>query len=88
MCDWRRFVVLGEPRSEGGIDISPKQIELANRKASDSGVAAEFFAADIYDIPRTVADRGFDLVFTGGGAIVWLPDLNQWADIVYELAVC
>ncbi len=67
------------------VDISPKQIELAKQKASDAGLLAEFIASDIYSLPSLLLVEKFDVVFTGGGAIVWLPDLQQWAKIITQL---
>src|SRR5262245_5620121 len=64
-----------------GVDFSPKQIELAKQKAAAAGLDVRFVAADIYALPSQLFTESFDLVFTGGGAIVWLPDLGGWADI-------
>jgi len=68
-----------------GVDISPKQIELAKLKAAAAGLTVRFIASDIYALPSELFDEKFDLVFTGGGAIVWLPDLGGWADIIAQL---
>ncbi len=68
-----------------GVDISPRQIELAREKAAAAGLAVAFIAADIYDLPSAFSARQFDLVFTGGGALVWLPDLQRWAQTVAQL---
>jgi SAM-dependent methyltransferase len=68
-----------------GIDISPKQIELAKQKAATSGLPVHFFASDIYALPQRLFTEGFDILFTGGGAIVWLPDLQEWARIIVRL---
>ena len=68
-----------------GIDISPKQIALATRKAEEAGLAVRFLAADIYDLPAELLAERFDLLFTGGGSLVWLPDLARWARTVAHL---
>ena len=69
-----------------GVDISPKQIELAGQKALAARLPVRFIASDIYAISGSalLAER-FDIVFTGGGAIVWLPDLQGWAKLIVEL---
>ena len=67
-----------------GIDISPKQIELAKQKASAAGLPVRFIASDIYALPGQVLAEKFDILFTGGGAIVWLPDLQEWAKIIAQ----
>src|SRR4030095_15024222 len=61
-----------------GVDISPKEIELAKQKAVASSLAVRFIASDIYTLPTELFTEQFDIVFTGGGAIVWLPDLQEW----------
>jgi SAM-dependent methyltransferase len=68
-----------------GIDISPKQIELAQQKAEAAGLSVRFIASDIYALPAELFAQGFDILFTGGGAIVWLPDLQAWAGIITRL---
>jgi SAM-dependent methyltransferase len=68
-----------------GVDISPTQIELAKQKAAAAGLSTRFSAADIYDLPQTLLAEHFDIVFTGGGAIVWLPDLTGWAQTIAQL---
>jgi SAM-dependent methyltransferase len=71
-----------------GVDISDVQIELAKQKAAASGLSAAFVAADVYDLPGALPQElpaNYDLVFTGGGAIVWLPDIRRWAQVVASL---
>ena len=68
-----------------GVDLSSKQIELAKHKAADAGLPVRFIASDIYALPQELLAERFDILFTGGGAIVWLPDLQAWATIVAQL---
>jgi SAM-dependent methyltransferase len=65
-----------------GADISDAQIAIAARKAADAGLAVRFVAADIYDLPADLQAGTFDIVYTGGGALVWLPDIARWAGVV------
>lgn len=65
-----------------GVDISVAQIAIAARKAADAGLTARFVAADIYDLPADLRAGSFDLVYTGGGALVWLPDIARWAGVI------
>lgn len=65
-----------------GADISAAQIALAARKAADAGVAVRFVAADLYALPPDLQAGTFDIVYTGGGALVWLPDIARWAGVV------
>lgn len=65
-----------------GVDISPRQIAIAQQKAKDAGLATRFVAADVYALPPDLQRGDFDIVFTGGGALVWLPDIERWAEVV------
>jgi SAM-dependent methyltransferase len=64
-----------------GVDISDTAIQFATRLAADSGIAATFVRADVYDWLTSAAAAGerFDIVFCSYGAICWLSDLACWA---------
>lgn len=64
-----------------GADFSPKAIAYARELAAEIGVEAQFVCADLYDLPEAL-DGQFDIVYTGGGAITWLPDLRRWGQVV------
>ena len=64
-----------------GADFSPKAIEYARTLATDLGINARFVCADLYDLPDALGET-FDIVYTGGGAITWLPDLRRWGRVV------
>lgn len=65
-----------------GVDISERQIEIARQQAGAAGLDTQFVAADVYALPDTLQQGTFDLVYTGGGVLVWLPDITRWAQIV------
>jgi SAM-dependent methyltransferase len=65
-----------------GVDISEDQIALATQKAAAAGLAVRFLAADIYALPDELQHGTFDYVYTGTGALMWLPDITRWAQIV------
>jgi SAM-dependent methyltransferase len=68
-----------------GLDFSPAAIGAAQKLAAELGLAARarFVEADLYDAPRAVGEpAGFDRVFVSWGAIVWLPDIVRWAEVV------
>lgn len=67
-----------------GLDFSAPAVEAARRLASEMGLQAEFVQANVYDAPRALA-RTFDVVYTGLGAINWLPDLRKWAEVASSL---
>ena len=68
-----------------GLDFSGPAIETARQLAADTGLAAEFVHADVYDAPQALGHRSFDVVYTGLGAINWLPDLGRWAAVIVRL---
>lgn len=66
-----------------GVDISADNIVHARRKAEEAGLSADFIIADVYELPAEVLAGRFDVVFTGSGALCWLPDIDRWAGVVY-----
>jgi SAM-dependent methyltransferase len=70
-----------------GLDFSPPAISAASSLAGELGLAAEFVVSDVYDAVAAFGGRSFDIVYTGTGALVWLPDIAGWARVVSELLV-
>jgi SAM-dependent methyltransferase len=68
-----------------GLDFSGPAIEAARALAGDLGVDADFVTADVYDASSALGGCRFDIVYTGTGALVWLPDLTRWAAVVAAL---
>lgn len=68
-----------------GLDFSGPAVEAARGLAAGLGVEADFVQADVYDAVGAFEGRTFDVVYTGFGALVWLPDLARWARIVSDL---
>jgi SAM-dependent methyltransferase len=68
-----------------GLDFSPAALTEARRLAAATNTPIEFVQSDVYDARRALGDAWFDLVFTGIGAICWLPDIRRWADVVASL---
>ena len=67
-----------------GLDFSGESIRQARKLASETGLAAEFVEADVYDAVDAIKSR-FDIVYVTWGALLWLPDLERWAKIVAQL---
>lgn len=63
-----------------GLDFSGPAIEAARRLSSDSGIAGRFVQADVYDAANVLGET-FDVVYTGIGALCWLPDVARWARV-------
>jgi len=69
-----------------GLDFSVPAIEQARRLAAEVGAAdARFVAADVYEAVDALRGERFDIVYTGVGALCWLPDLTRWARVVADL---
>jgi SAM-dependent methyltransferase len=67
-----------------GVDFSPGALGVAQELAAACGVEARFVESDLYDVPAAL-EREFDLVYTGVGALCWLPDIVGWARVVAGL---
>lgn len=68
-----------------GLDFSPASISIARGIAARAGVDIEYVESDVYSAASTLGCDGFDLVYTGVGALVWLPDIRRWAETVAAL---
>jgi SAM-dependent methyltransferase len=68
-----------------GLDFSAPAIAAARDVAARAGIDAEFVQANVYDAAAALAGRRFDLVYTGLGAINWLPDIERWARTMAQL---
>ncbi len=64
-----------------GVDLSDAAIAKAREINDQLGLDATFINCDVYSAKDHI-DEKFDIVFTSYGTIGWLPDLDQWADIV------
>lgn len=68
-----------------GVDFSAPALAEARRLAGLAGAEVEFLEAELYDAPRVLEHGAFDLVYTGIGALCWLPDIRRWAEVVATL---
>jgi SAM-dependent methyltransferase len=68
-----------------GLDFSSRSLAEARRLASALDLDVEFVESDLYDAVEALGGRRFDLVYTGIGALCWLPDIDRWADVVAAL---
>lgn len=64
-----------------GVDFSERAIDLARALSAELALPATFVCSNIYDLPAALSGQ-FDIVFTGGGALPWLPDLARWAQVI------
>ena len=68
-----------------GLDFSKPALRVAAGLARQCGLTVEWVCADVRDARRAVGGRTFDVVYTGMGALGWLPDLRPWAGVVDAL---
>jgi SAM-dependent methyltransferase len=68
-----------------GLDFSPAAIEQAETLAARTGLKVDFHVADVYDAVEVLGEASYDLVFTGIGALCWLPSIERWAQTVAGL---
>jgi SAM-dependent methyltransferase len=72
-------------RSVVGLDFSPAAVDVARALADRAAAPARFVVGDVYDAVGVLGAETFDLVYTGLGAICWLPSIVQWAQVVADL---
>ena len=67
-----------------GVDLSGVSLSHARQLATDAGAHITFVESDVYSAPQALG-RTYDLVYTGIGAICWLPSISRWAHTVAAL---
>jgi SAM-dependent methyltransferase len=68
-----------------GLDFSAPAVAAARELAAATGADAAFVESDVYTAPGVLEPESFDLVYTGVGALTWLPDVRGWAGVVAAL---
>jgi 2-polyprenyl-3-methyl-5-hydroxy-6-metoxy-1,4-benzoquinol methylase len=68
-----------------GLDFSSEALVQARALAEQTGSPTRFVQSDLYHALDVLAAGSFDLVYTGIGALCWLPDITEWARIVATL---
>jgi SAM-dependent methyltransferase len=69
-----------------GLDFSPVSLTQARNIAALAHADIDFVQADLYDAVDALGGPGrFELVYTGIGALCWLPDVRRWAAVVNAL---
>ncbi|MFV2087433.1 class I SAM-dependent methyltransferase [Micromonospora sp. LOL_021] len=68
-----------------GLDLSGASLAEARRIAAATQTPIEYVEADVYRAVEVLGAGGFDLVFTGIGALCWLPSVTRWAETVAAL---
>lgn len=68
-----------------GLDLSPASLEEARNLARAAGAEIEYVESDVYGAMDVLPAGSFDLVYTGIGALCWLPSIDRWAGTVASL---
>ncbi len=68
-----------------GVDLSPASLDQARRLARRTATVIDLVESDVYGCVDLLDPGTFDLVYTGVGALCWLPDIARWASVVARL---
>jgi SAM-dependent methyltransferase len=68
-----------------GLDFSAQSLDQARALAQWCGEAIDYVEADVYAADKVLTPGSFDLVYTGIGALIWLPSIERWARTVAAL---
>ncbi|MET8153495.1 class I SAM-dependent methyltransferase [Actinoplanes sp. NPDC049668] len=66
-----------------GVDYSEVAVRAAQRRADELAVRCRYVVGAVPGVP--LADASADLVYTGKGAVIWMPDLAGWAAEIFRL---
>ena len=65
-----------------GIDFSTEAVVAARLLSAESGTPGRFVESEVYLTPQALPGERYDIVYTGVGAINWLPDIARWGEVV------
>lgn len=71
------FALAGMGALVTSVDISRNQLQVAEERARELGLAIDFVHADVTDL-SVIVDDTFDAVYTGGHVAVWVGDLCRF----------
>jgi SAM-dependent methyltransferase len=72
-------------RSVTGLDFSAPALSVASRLAQECRADIYYVESELYGAVGALGGGRFDLVYTGIGALCWLPDIARWAEVVAAL---
>ncbi len=72
-------------RSVTGYDFSRPALDAAAALAADCDARIDYVEGELYSAVEVLGAGRFDLVYTGVGALCWLPDIAGWARVVAAL---
>ncbi|MFI6210706.1 class I SAM-dependent methyltransferase [Nocardia brasiliensis] len=68
-----------------GLDFSPASLAEARALSETTSAGVDFVESNVYDAVTALGAAQFDLVYTGIGALCWLPSVGRWAETVAGL---
>jgi SAM-dependent methyltransferase len=68
-----------------GLDFSAASVAAARDFAARAGRPVRFVQSDVYAAVAALEGETFDGIFTGWGALNWLPDVDRWAAVAAAL---
>ena len=68
-----------------GLDFSAPALEVAGRLARECSQDIAYVESDVYGAVDALGGERFDFVYTGIGALCWLPSVERWAKVVAAL---
>lgn len=71
------FALAGMGARVTSVDISERQLEIAQGRAAILGLDVSFLRTDLIDM-RSIPDDSFDVVYTGGHVSVWISDIGKY----------
>lgn len=67
-----------------GVDFSPTALAAARDLSERAGPSIRLVESAVDDVPERLPET-FDLVYTGVGALNWLPSVRRWATVIAGL---
>src|SRR5215468_7797072 len=68
-----------------GFDFSAPALAEARKLVAETGADAVFVEGELSQAAGLLEAGSFDLVYTGVGALCWLPSIEVWAGVVADL---
>lgn len=68
-----------------GLDFSAAALAVARELARDCGAEISYVEGEVYDAVAKLGEARFDVLYTGIGALCWLPSIERWAATVSQL---
>lgn len=68
-----------------GLDFSPASLAQARALAERAETTIRYVESEVYTALDVIEPASFDFVYTGIGALCWLPEIDRWAATVSAL---